>query len=445
MAEYRLPPRQKMINLVYIILIAMLAINISADTLDTYSLLNKGLDRRIDNLCTLSDRLSEEIISGHSSMEANILMIDSMTYSLLTHIDGIKEEIARAADKKKYTSAAGLKAQEELNAVPDVMLSAVNPRASRLKAAVERYKDTLLARTSDPDVQSLIESCLGMDRERVMTSWEKATFTSMPAIGGMVYMNTLKENILLSGIEARRDMAASIARGKLAATDSINARSRYVLINNDQKIVDKNGTIEVPVVNVSPYIESVIYAGFDNPISILAIGITPDDIKYTVKGGRGYLRDGRYYIAPDAESTEVILQMSCMRKGRLQDLGSQTFKVKPLPVPSPYIRFSDGTLYTGNVPIRKDRLASVASVGAGISDPVRINYSVTRFETVLIKGNSQEVMSAISEGPNLTTQQKRILSSAENGDKIYFTGIQVKNPRGTDTYELPPISAPVYE
>ena len=41
MAGYRLPPRQKMINLVYIILIAMLAINISADTLATYSLLER--------------------------------------------------------------------------------------------------------------------------------------------------------------------------------------------------------------------------------------------------------------------------------------------------------------------------------------------------------------------------------------------------------------------
>ena len=41
MGKYTLPPRQKMINLLYVILIAMLAINISADVLEGYKLLNK--------------------------------------------------------------------------------------------------------------------------------------------------------------------------------------------------------------------------------------------------------------------------------------------------------------------------------------------------------------------------------------------------------------------
>lgn len=36
MAKYTLPPRQKMINLLYVVLIAMLAINISSDVLEGY-------------------------------------------------------------------------------------------------------------------------------------------------------------------------------------------------------------------------------------------------------------------------------------------------------------------------------------------------------------------------------------------------------------------------
>ena len=104
MAEYRLPPRQKMINLVYIILIAMLAINISADTLDTYSLLNKGLDRHLSELEDFSNRLSSEIVSEAPETAATIDAIDSMTISLLSYINSVKEDIAKAADKKKYTS-----------------------------------------------------------------------------------------------------------------------------------------------------------------------------------------------------------------------------------------------------------------------------------------------------------------------------------------------------
>ena len=40
MAKYTLPPRQKMINLLYVVLIAMLAINISSYVFDGYGLIN---------------------------------------------------------------------------------------------------------------------------------------------------------------------------------------------------------------------------------------------------------------------------------------------------------------------------------------------------------------------------------------------------------------------
>lgn len=100
MAEYRLPPRQKMINLVYIILIAMLAINISADTLDTYSLLNKGVTERISGLQTLSQKMAEDLAAEDFRNNSAITEIDSMASELIVFIDRLKEDIARAADKK---------------------------------------------------------------------------------------------------------------------------------------------------------------------------------------------------------------------------------------------------------------------------------------------------------------------------------------------------------
>lgn len=186
-------------------------------------------------------------------------------------------------------------------------------------------------------------------------------------------------------------------------------------------------------------------SGFDNPIDILAIGITPDKINFDVEGGDGYLKDGTYYICPDEQRKEVVMHMSCTRDSVYKDLGSQTFKVKSLPTPSPYIILSDNTKYTGNVPIEKERIASTVSIGASISEPVNISYKIIRFEIVLIKNNSKDVLSATSYSPTLTEEQKQILLSAENGDKIYFTDITVKSPKGESVYNLPPVSAPVYE
>ena len=190
MAEYRLPPRQKMINLVYIILIAMLAINISADTLDTYSLLDKGLRRRADKLESYRAILRDSLLTTVDGASGFIASSDSMADALLADIDGIKEAIAKSADKKHYVSADELQALEELNAVPDVMLSAINPRGSRLKNSIVLYMDTVMAKVTDTSARELIAAYLDLDHDKKLTSWEKETFTSMPAIGGMVYMNT---------------------------------------------------------------------------------------------------------------------------------------------------------------------------------------------------------------------------------------------------------------
>lgn len=51
-----------MINLVYVILIAMLAINISADTLDTYSLLGRTSNDRIEIMKEYNGRLLEKVM-----------------------------------------------------------------------------------------------------------------------------------------------------------------------------------------------------------------------------------------------------------------------------------------------------------------------------------------------------------------------------------------------
>ncbi|MGN1258179.1 MAG: gliding motility protein GldM, partial [Candidatus Limisoma sp.] len=49
----RMSPRQKMINLMYIVLTAMLALNVSSDVLNGFSLVEGGLVRTNENV---SDR-----------------------------------------------------------------------------------------------------------------------------------------------------------------------------------------------------------------------------------------------------------------------------------------------------------------------------------------------------------------------------------------------------
>ena len=65
MSKYVMPPRQKMINLLYVILIAMLAINISSDVLQGYDLVDKRLMERIAATEKYIDTMRVQVAMRH--------------------------------------------------------------------------------------------------------------------------------------------------------------------------------------------------------------------------------------------------------------------------------------------------------------------------------------------------------------------------------------------
>ena len=57
----RLSPRQKMINLMYIVLTAMLALNVSSDVLDGFTQVHDGLNRSNSNVGQRNDVIYRQL------------------------------------------------------------------------------------------------------------------------------------------------------------------------------------------------------------------------------------------------------------------------------------------------------------------------------------------------------------------------------------------------
>ena len=77
MAKYTLPPRQKMINLLYVVLIAMLAINISSDVLEGYGQMNNDYLPQIKKLEEYNRTLLERINSRNDKAALSCLLYTS--------------------------------------------------------------------------------------------------------------------------------------------------------------------------------------------------------------------------------------------------------------------------------------------------------------------------------------------------------------------------------
>ena len=64
----KLSPRQKMINLMYLVLMAMLALNVSSDVLNGFSLVDEGLNRSKENASSQNEAIYKTL---DEAMEKN--------------------------------------------------------------------------------------------------------------------------------------------------------------------------------------------------------------------------------------------------------------------------------------------------------------------------------------------------------------------------------------
>ncbi|XLS28650.1 gliding motility protein GldM [Flavobacteriaceae bacterium M23B6Z8] len=110
MAGNSLSPRQKMINLMYLVFIAMLALNMSKEVLSAFGLMNEKLE-------TSNDKTTESNMAFFSGLETkaseqpekfgelfeNAKKIKALSSDYYSYLDGLKNEMtAKLEDKKDY-------------------------------------------------------------------------------------------------------------------------------------------------------------------------------------------------------------------------------------------------------------------------------------------------------------------------------------------------------
>lgn len=91
MVSSNLSPRQKMINMLYVVLIAMLAINISEKVLDGFVVTKNDLEKNIDQQKMLNEKLVDGLNDkGHGDIAKNL---ENMMKAVTEEFSGIKNEI----------------------------------------------------------------------------------------------------------------------------------------------------------------------------------------------------------------------------------------------------------------------------------------------------------------------------------------------------------------
>ncbi len=494
-------PRQKMINLMYIVLLAMLALNVSSDVLNGFALVEESLRRTTGNAMKENQRVfddfEEQLRSNPAKVKAwfdKARQVKQMSDSLYDFAEQLKLAIAREADGDD-ADPTNLEHRDDLEAADEVMLRPVRGQGQKLYEAINSYRTRIMQMVTDSRQRATIASNLSTEVPRsqrlIGKNWQEAMFDNMPAAAAITLLTKLQNDVRYAEGEVLHTLVANVdvkdirvnqvnayvipeattlfpgqqfrSQIIMAAVDTtqrpeiyVNGRrissdgsysfsvgapgeysfSGYIQMPNPEgdlirrPFTQKYNVIAPPTgATVAADLMNVLYAGFDNPISVSASGVPANKISVSMTGGTLTPRGNGSFIArPAAVGQDVTFNVTGVVNGRSQTMGSFTFKVRKLPDPTAYIIVGDDRSRGGR--IAKAAILSAPGIGAAIDDGLLdIPFRVLGFEAVFFDtmGNARPESSS---GANFTDAQRNLIRSLRRGQRFYISRIQAVGPDG---------------
>ena len=235
-------PRQRMISLMYLVLTAMLALNVDKSVIDAFALVDKGFMKTIENfnnknqaVYTNFNNAAQENPQKVGELNHFVLKIKERTDTLYNYITHFKEMIVKKADGPEG-KVDNIVSKEDMNFTEEVMITKKN--GTLLKKAIEDYRDFLI-KSIDPSETALIASIQkNLDTadppgvEGSSPSWESSKFQGYPLIASITLMSKMQSDIRNSESDAinyfyTKIDASSFKFNKLKA--QVIPKSDYVL------------------------------------------------------------------------------------------------------------------------------------------------------------------------------------------------------------------------
>ncbi len=260
MASGNISPRQKMINMMYLVLTAMLALNVSAEILKAFSMINNSLEATNGSIRQKNDGLyaafDKKMADEPGKAEVNYkkaMMVKKESELLLKFVQDIKDKMTDAGgngngkvDEKDFKNDQGIKRVIDDGNIDISTNLLVNPDGKsklgiELKDKINAYRDKVsgvIAAGDKAKVKIYMEEAKNPDKKvgEAAKNWLQSSFGEMPLMGSITLLTKFESDIrntetevvgyLLGAIDAQ-----SFKFDQLVA--KVIAPSNYVLTGQD--------------------------------------------------------------------------------------------------------------------------------------------------------------------------------------------------------------------
>ncbi|MBR5689185.1 MAG: gliding motility protein GldM [Prevotella sp.] len=494
-------PRQKMINLMYIVLMAMLALNVSNEVLNGFTVVEESLGRTTSNSTKENNAIydtfaaqmkqnPEKVRQWFEKSQAVKLMSDS----LYDFAQQLKEAIVREADGKN-ADLSNIKGKDDLEAASQIMLAPGSGKGKQLFGMINSYRERILKMVSDPKQQEIIASNLTTEVPKsartLGKNWQEYMFEDMPVAAAVTLLSKLQSDVRYAEGEVLHTLVSNIdvkdirvnkldafvipekttlypgevfnANIVMAAVDTtmhpeiyvngtkINSKGKYsftagsvgehsfsgyLMTRNAagetmrRDFMQKYSVIPAPTgATVAADLMNVLYAGFQNPMSVSVPGVPANAVSVSMSGGSLVAKGAGHYIAtPAAVGKDVVFTVSANDKGKTRQMAQVTFKVRKLPDPTPFVVVGSDRFKGGNM--AKGSLVAMDALHAAIDDGLLdIPFKVLSFETVFFDDMGNSIPIA-SEGASFSGRQKDTFRKLSRNKRFYVRGVKAIGPDG---------------
>jgi len=282
MAHGKETQRQKMIGMMYLVLTAMLALNVSKEAVEAFKRVDAGLTKTIANYVKKNDitynefsRAVAENPEKAKKWQDKALEVKQAASYLYNYMQDLKIEIITKAEgaeaeallPDKQIDVHKIKRIDDTNVPSEVLIgSNEGGKAYALRSAINQYRDFLVETLDgrDKNAEESVLQTLNTDDPRNPENtgtekWENATFQTLPLVAVITILSKMQVDVRNSETDVLNYLYGQIDAGAMRfnkIVPTIIPNTTYVMQGNDYEarvFVAAIDSTQAPEVYVGSY------------------------------------------------------------------------------------------------------------------------------------------------------------------------------------------------
>lgn len=272
----------------------------------------------------------------------------------------------------------------------------------------------------------------------------KITALAIPKSSYIMKGGKYSAQIILAAIDSTKPLEIEVDGKPLAkdmyevpcgsvGTKTYNGKIKMKKPNGEEVIYDfkQEYTVGEPTATVSADMMNVLYAGFNNPISVSVPGVSSNNVSISVSNAAVTKTAKGWNVRPARPGVTAVVSVSATIDGKTQGITKKEFRVKPLPPPLAKLEYTNKGMkekYKGGTPIAKAFLVSVERVIAELDDAdLDVKYSVKSFQLSYSSPMGDQIVESSSDD-RLTGKQKEVFRKLTRGRSVFVTNVKAIGP-----------------